>query len=734
MDFMNGIMLVGLAGVAVPILIHLLNRFRYREVDWAAMELLRRAMVVRSRRVRIEDLILLALRCLAVALLALAMARPVVSAAGAKFFGGESRVGMVIAVDASYSMSHRPGVHSRFDVALQRVREIVKTLQPGDQVSVVLMGQRPRALLRNVSFDAERIEEHLQRAAVLPERLNLELCLEQVAVLVGELKTPIRECYVVSDAQDLSWRQVSERARTSLEEIDAAGRAYYLSVASGVAENLALTDFQMTSGARRSGSMVRFVAEVRNVGRTVARNVPVTLQMDMKTADRRIVDAIRPGQIAAVPLYGKFEAPGNVKMTARLDRDAVVLDDARHIAARVCKLIRVLVVDGDPARDLEDSETFYLVKALAPDPAKPAHASVQVRRVAYVELALHRPADHDLVVLANVPDVRDAQVKALLDFVRQGGGLLVFLGDKVDARLINTRLRVGEVSLLPAEVKRPITAPAGDQAGWTIRAVRADHPLASFLARLPKPLVDEARIRKLCAVEPHPQARTILEVAGADAPLLVEQRLGRGHVLLFTSSADRDWGSVAIHPIYLILLHESLGYLTRQSHERQFTVGEPLTVLVPPQAEGQQFTLTGPDGQTAAIQPTEAGGERVARCGLPELPGFHQLKYDKQAEPIMVAVNVDPVESDVATLAPDALRDALAGVPVRVLAGRDLLTEIEQARTGKQLWKTFMLAALAVLLVEALLAWYFSRRLAAETSVLPTTAREEVLAATDAAA
>lgn len=191
MGFLNQIMLWGALGVAAPILIHLLNRYRFREVDWGAMDLLRRAMVVRSRRVRIEDLILLILRCLAVALLAISMARPTLRAAGAKFFGGESRIGMVIALDGSYSMAHRPGVQSRFDVALQKAREIVRTLQPGDQVSVVLMGQH-RAVLRNVSFDAERIEQKLRELSPLPESLNVELCLEQVADLIAEVRTRSR--------------------------------------------------------------------------------------------------------------------------------------------------------------------------------------------------------------------------------------------------------------------------------------------------------------------------------------------------------------------------------------------------------------------------------------------------------------------------------------------------------------------------------------------------------------
>ena len=733
MGFLNQIMLLGTLGVAVPILIHLLNRYRYREVDWAAMELLRRAMVVRSRRVRIEDLLLLILRCLAVALLAISMARPTLNASGARLLGGESRVGMVIALDGSYSMAHRPGVHSRFDVAMQKVREIVKTLQPGDQVSVVLMGQRPRTLLRNVSFDLDRIDRKLRTVGVLPERLNLDLGLEQVARLVADLRAPVRECYIISDSQDLSWRQVSDRSKQLLEEVARSGRVYYLSVATGAAENLSLADFQMSSGAMRTGSMVRYVASVRNTGRRPARNVPVTLQVRGKTADRRVVDTVEPGSAVPVDLYAKFDTAGNVTVTVSIDHDALDLDNVRHAAARVHDRIRVLVVDGDPGRGLAEGEAFYLLKALVPDATKPAQATIRLKHVASVELGLQEPRDYDIVVLANVPDLRDAQARALLSFVRQGGGLMVFLGDQAGARLLNARMAIGEDCLLPARLTEPIEVPAGSDSAFTLDVVDPSHPLGRFLGRLPKPLIAEAQIRKLFGTELLAGARVILRAAGANAPLLIEKPLGRGHVLLYTSSADRDWGSVAIHPAYLIFLHEAVTYLTRRAHERQFTVGEPLAVAVPSQAAGEQFVLHAPDGEVTSIQAVETAGGRIARCGLPEVPGFYRLAYEQGADPLMMAVNVAPTESDVQALTAEDLADAVADMPIRVLAGDDLFAEVTQGRTGLEMWRVLMVLALAVLCLEALLARRFSGRLAGESDAVPTGTGRDLLGKKEAA-
>lgn len=247
----------------------------------------------------------------------------------------------------------------------------------------------------------------------------------------------------------------------------------------------------MAGGAMRQHSIAHYVAEVHNFGRRAVRNVPVTLRVDNKTADRRIIDVVQPGRSAAVSLFAKFAAPGNVRVSARIDQDALPTDDVRYTAACVRRQIRVLVVDGDPGRDLQEAETFYLVKALVPDATKPSQASMHVKRVAYVELPLHRPGDYDVVVLANVPDVRTAQAKALLSFVRQGGGLIVFLGDKVSARLANARLKLGDATLLPAELTKVTAARAAQKSGWPVEVADTAHPLGRLLTRLPKPLVDE---------------------------------------------------------------------------------------------------------------------------------------------------------------------------------------------------------------------------------------------------
>ncbi len=110
MIFLNSILLFGTAAAAVPIIIHLLNKRKVQHVTWAAMRFLREAIEQNQRRLRIEDLLLLLLRCLLLILLALTLARPAVRGAAAS---GRGATTAVVIVDSSYSMSASDGMRGR---------------------------------------------------------------------------------------------------------------------------------------------------------------------------------------------------------------------------------------------------------------------------------------------------------------------------------------------------------------------------------------------------------------------------------------------------------------------------------------------------------------------------------------------------------------------------------------------------------------------------------------------
>jgi len=730
MGFLNPILLWGSLGVLVPILIHLLNRYRHKEVDWGAMELLRRALVVRSRQIRVEDILILLLRCLAVLLIALAMSRPTLTTGGAKWFGSQNQVGAVIGLDASFSMAHRPGVNTRFERAVERVREVLKTLDTGSPVSFVLLGNHPRILQRNVGYDPAKMEKILRDLAPLPERVNLELCTEELGALVNEIRAPVRECYFVTDAQVTTWEDPSEKAKVAIQQLGTAGRVFFLPTGTDGAENVGLTRFGLASGSLRKGAMARCIAEVRNFGKRPQEKVTVTLYQDNAPVYQRVIDRLDGEKAESIPLFTRFERSGNIKLIAKIGPDPLLMDNARYLTAAIREQVRVLLVDGDPSDKPYQSETDFIRTALAPKVGGPVRSSMAVRTIPYHTLSGERLTDYHVVILANVPNIGKGTEATLHAYVAQGGGLMVFLGPKILPTSYNAQFQYAGSPILPGEILARVEE---KDKNWPLEPAVTGHPITEPLEGLPKALMNEARFQQFFRIKLADSARPILALAGAgkDAILLAEREIDRGKVLLFTSTASRKWTAFPGHPLFPILLHQAVSYLTRQVHERPFTVGDPMLLPLPATTTQMTALFRDPDGKESPIQVTEREGQKYLKFEEAVLPGFYDIKYAADAPPIVVAVNVNPVESDVRVLSAEALASALKGLPVRTVPwGEELGEIIQQTRVGRELWRYFMLAALAVLALEAFLANRFTRRISpGGTREERPDAREAILSA-----
>lgn len=757
MAFLNPLWLWGslaALGVAVPVAIHLLNRFRQRRIEWAAMELLRRATTVRARRVRLEDILLLILRCLALLLLAIALARPTLltgSALGARGLGG--RTAALIAVDASYSMEHR-GVHSRFDRARDAARQVADTLQPGDPVTLVLMGRRPRVLMRNMGYDPEHFAKTLDAAEPLPEAVNVEANLETLVELAGELKGASREAYLISDAQATTWGELDGAAEPLLRRLDDEANTLFLPVA-GPTDNVAIVGFDLASGSLRRGSTARYLATVLNTGNTPVRGLTVTLLADGRAVDSRTVDVLGPGETQDVPLFyrspavtpgtspGSAGTDGPVRLTARLPDDAVASDNQRYAVADVRDRLRVLVVDGAPAvppADPYQGESGFLAAALAPTARAAASGGaaepVIVDTLPTRSLTPETFVGYDAVVLANVATLPEPQRDALMAYVEGGGGLMMFLGDRIDAGVFNAEMVDAEGGaegrgLSPVRLERVVgnddtATPAAQrenapsQKAYRVVGVNDPHPLARLATSLPREVLDAAEVTTYFDAEPVEGAQTLLRV-GDGSPLLIERGVGRGKVMLMTTSANRAWSRLPLNPLYPILMNAAVTRLSREGTPGTL-VGEPITF--PLSGEAAMGTVVGtspdPEGEPTPLPVRHGDDGAWVRFDTTDKPGFYQAQPERGSARV-AAVNVDATEADVRAVPRDNLDAVMSRVGVTVLdEGQSVADAVQQGRTGVELWWPLALAGLVMLIVEAGLATWFSRRSAVDARDVAT--------------
>ncbi|NNC87047.1 MAG: VWA domain-containing protein [Akkermansiaceae bacterium] len=710
MSFLNPLLLLAGLGVALPILAHLLNRYQVKRTDWAAMQFLNRSVRIRSRQLRLRDIFLLCLRCLAILLLVSALAQPFMREAEAVPSGvGERRAGVVIGLDASYSMGHGDGAATRFGQALEKIGTIAEGIHPGDPVSLVLLGTKQRVVARNMAFDPARFDELLEVLQPSPESLDLDSVPQALKALAVAMDAPQKEIYFVTDMQAGDWSDRPAWLGTAFGNLGESAATTIVPVGGG-ADNLAITDLELVSGVLRKDTVARYRATVRNFGTSPVANVRVKGLADDITVDTKTIPAIAPGASETVSLFVHFRNAGPVRIGAELEPDSLLADNTRRTVAVIRDEVSVLSVEGSPGGTGGASGSF-IAAALRARGGAAAGENFAVQSVPWIELPAQELAAFDVVILQNVPEITPEQALAFESYVRAGHGLIWFAGDKVDAAAWNKRSALDGVSLLPAVIEQTVNTSDALGVGRPLDPGMPDHPVCRPLRSLPEDLLSETRFRKVLQVKPAATSSAVLSLAGTAAPLLLEHSVGRGQVFMFTTSADSAWNNMAVTPVFPMVLQQMVTYLTAREFETPRLVGDSLSLSYVEQPDASEAVFDTPSGETISVPVREHRNQYVAMLEHARESGFYLARVSLQAPGMPVAVNVDTAESDVGCLSPAEVARAFDGTDITVAQSEaDLLDAVEESRAGRSFWHLLLLAGLGLLVVESLLANWMTRR------------------------
>ncbi len=697
MTFLNPLLLIGALGLDLPILAHLLNRFQVQHTDWAAMQFLNRAVRVRSRQIKLRDLLLLIMRCVAMILLVLALSRP--SWTGDSMLPGERRAGVVIAIDSSFSMGHGPEGKTRFDEALKRVEVIRSKMAPGDPITLALMGGDDRVVLRNMAYSDQRFDDALVGLSAGPGTMDLANEPKRIAELVADMEAPQKEVYIITDAQASDWKQPSSQLREAIADLGARANVFVVPV-TGDDSNLAVTDLELVSGVLRKGTTARYRATVRNCGSAPASSVSVQCRVDGVEIDRKIIPVIEAGSSETVSLFVPFHNAGATRITAEVSGDALAADNVRRTVAVVRDRVSVLCVDGSSG----DAGRLVVAALLARADGVQSEDYI-VRSVPWLSFPAEDLSQVDVVVIADVPEITKQQANDLEKFVREGNGLVWFAGNDVKAGAWNDRAASPETPLLPAQLKSVVNSRDAQGAGKPLDADMPDHTVCQPLLSLPEDLLSETRFNEVMEVTPSPNSFTVLRLAGSGAPLLLEQSLGRGQVFMFTTTAENDWNNMALTPVFPMVMQQIVTYLSGREFERPRSVGDSLSLTYVDQPDANDAVFETPAGDNITVPVREVGGQYVALLESAPEDGYYTARVSVQAAGVPIAVNVDSAESDIGSLPEAELTENLEGLGLSVVYGDvELSSAIESSRTGRSAWRFFMIAALIFLLIECLLA------------------------------
>ena len=257
-------------------------------------------------------------------------------------------------------------------------------------------------------------------------------------------------------------------------------------------------------------------------------------------------------------------------MRLSLPGDALPADDTRWLAVNVRPRLDLTLLNGTPGSGPFESATDYLQVAFSIG-TEPWHA----QRVEESDWQTSRLAPADVIVLANIASISPARATELEKMVRDGTGLIIFAGEQVDPQFYNERL----AALLPAKLDRVVDA---SPAGIVIEPL-ADSPLSTLAKVAPAALSRIKPKRFLSVIPPAADAHDVRVLArwndSESHPAVLERRVGRGRVLFWNVSADRQWSDWPIDPTYVLAVRSAALAIARPDPSSDnIAAGQPIDV------------------------------------------------------------------------------------------------------------------------------------------------------------
>lgn len=614
------------AGLAV--LAHLSRQTPRTRVAFGAMLLLRRMVKRLRRRRRIKDWLLLAFRVAAVALFALGAAGPeVVYPGGVPEFGGSGRV--VLVIDRSLSMGLTQAGESLLARARERAGGILADLPAGAEVGVVVFGDEATAVAEELTTDLPRLMAAVDAVQPSNETSNLQAGLHEARRLLAG-----RPGEVLLFSDEAGPRTVAD-ARQELEALVELGSTVLpMPVHADPPRNVAVTRAGYQAGIDGGTLTLRLA----NYGPDA---IEVACEVTLPDGQSIPIFAdLPPAGEAEERVTIPSKALGGVGAAVCEDPD-LPADDARYFHLPRVGASRVLVVDGDPGDTPTRSEVYFLERALAPWGGTRSGVAIDV--VAPTGLNRVDPDVHSLVFLANVADPRPFG-PLLTEFVRKGGAVVIAAGDNVTP----DRYAAALGGILPAPFRKARSIADRDEPGVPlVLPDPTDHGLFKPFTRAGRSAFADIRSHRILTLEAYEDrpdhVQTLLRYEGG-APALVERRIGQGRVLVWTSTVDWGWSNLPLQAAFMPLVQGMVRYLGGESGSgaARFdgTVGASVRIPLPDLAV--EPDIIGPDG--LPVKRRIQGSQLVFR---PEVAGAYQVKLPDAPPLAYVAVNTDPLESDV---------------------------------------------------------------------------------------
>jgi hypothetical protein len=704
----------GAALAIVPVILHLFMKQTPKHVIFPALRLIRERQKRSRKRLRIRNWLLLLARMALVALMALALARP--SLFSQTTLGDrEVPTALGLVFDTSLSMGYKQRDKTRLDEAKERAHEILRKTPDTSQVFVV--DSFEPGVPPPLSPAAAR--KRIDGLTIHPANRPLNAAMGQVYTAIADSDRPRHEVYVLTDLARSSWD--TDRPAEGLDQVKKVKTGvstYVLRLTPKDAHDVAVVEAEPAARVATEGEPVEIRAKVRSQGPATRR--VVELYLDGVKKGQKPLDLPANGEAEVRFTTPKLDPAALHQGDVRIGGapDPLAFDDKRTFTFKVQPALKVLVVAD---RDIDGE---FIKDALDPDPAAlpPGTPRIfRVERLRSVQWAGRTDAlgGYSCVILNNVDALGEADWGRLNAYVRDGGGLILGLGDRTEPENYNG---ASAATLLPGRLG---SFPKPKSEVYFGKVTDFTHPLFSRFSRELDDVLSKIPVYRHwpIAVAPPDGTRTLLSYTDNE-PALIErtfQGARTGHVLLWTTPlsrrADRQspaaWNELPQFWPFLVVLHQAVPYLAGAAHERpNYEAGENAVLPIDPSRQFKHYVFAGGEAKTTETLSPPVSGDAL-EIVAPPLGHWTVTATGPEGAKAIMGFSVNPPLAET-RLTPLQTRDldALFGGTDRYELADDpesLKRAVGLKRIGQEIFPWLMALILVLVTAENVLANRFYR-------------------------
>jgi len=618
MLFMNTWLLVGLFGVSIPVILHLIRRQSAKPYDWGAMRFLIDTVAARRKRLEWEDLLLMIARCLLIALLVLALARPYVppdsrvawlfvlplGLLGIAFFGGafvisskswkrgmwlssalliglaafliwqeknlnlmrfqtSERRDVALIIDGSTSMMVEQGGRSSFLKAIEEAKDFVKEAPKGTAFSVILGGPAPELKTATPLTHRADVIEVLDQLEPIGGPFRAHEALGMATLSLAEGRGSMKDLVVFTDIQRLGWQFESPTSWGNLGEawegLQTQSKPRLMVRSFPPPErirNVAIMKVEFSREVVGTDREMSVSVLVENTGTDVVTPGLMRVSAGEEQLEPKSLSQLAPGEQSILEFRHQFTKAGPTVVRVEMEsNDDLPGDDRAERVLWVKQSLPVLIVEGNSGASFFERAGGYLALALSPAIGE-QEMFIAPRVIEPSALSREELKNEAVVVLADVARLPAKTAARLSEFVLEGGGLWILAGPKIDPGFYQGWIG-GDGPIVPMSLGEMVFPSEGAR----LASGSFDHPVLRLFKDATaddfgSSIIDGYRLTSNLVEGARPAARF-----SNGEVFLVSQEYGNGRVILSTTALDARMSNLPARPAFVPFVHETTNWL-----------------------------------------------------------------------------------------------------------------------------------------------------------------------------